>query len=231
MHNPFDDNDFPGHHWPEHPDPHAPHSGWDLDPHADFSDPGDPHSGLSHPENWNPPSLGDGAPDPHENFHGSEHLPLDSHPGDPTDPHCPEAGLHSPHFLNWESHDPGGALSSEPVGDIHASSPLHFASDPSSGHPHIHLNDNGDVYLDDHGQIGEVQGHNIYNSGHWECGYWTTEGKVYDHFDHLVGWVAPDGHVYAKGQESDPEVYQTNSGVAGGAAYLLLVWCGGQTHV
>jgi len=48
-----------------------------------------------------------------------------------------------------------------------------------------------------------------------------------------VGWVHPDGHVYAKGSSSDQglEVYQTEKGVAGGAAYLLLVWCGGQTHV
>jgi len=107
---------------------------------------------------------------------------------------------------------------------------VHFRSSTESSHPYITMGDSGYVYLNGDKEVGHINGHTVYNKSDWNCGYWTTDGKVYDYHDNLVGWVHPDGHVYAKGKDGDLEVYETDKGVAGGAAYLLLVWCGGQTH-
>lgn len=140
----------------------------------------------------------------------------------------PDAHPHS-HDSNWtpqyEHHTFGSAANS---------SVLRFeSSSDSNTHPYITVSDSltGHVYLNGDKDIGHIDGHAVYNSDNHQCGYWKTDGKVYDYHDNLVGWVHPDGHVYVKGSSGDLEVYQTEKGVAGGAAYLLLVWCGGQTHV
>lgn len=71
--------------------------------------------------------------------------------------------------------------------------------------------------------VGTVNGRSIYNLAGDHLGYAGTDGKVYDHYDHCVGWV--DGcHVYNKG---GVEVYETTKGVVGAAAYLLCVYYGG----
>ncbi len=143
----------------------------------------------------------------------------------------PDAHQHS-HDSNWtpqpDHHTFGSAANS---------SVLHFeSSSDSNKHPYITVSDSGTghVYLNGDKDIGHIDGHTVYNSENWNCGHWETDGNIYDRHNNLVGWVHPDGCVYAKGSSSsapDLEVYQTDKGVAGGAAYLLLVWCGGQTHI
>jgi len=101
----------------------------------------------------------------------------------------------------------------------------------SDSKPYITIDDLGYVYFKGENEVGRIEGHTVYNKFHDNCGYWTTDGKVYDYYDNLVGWVHPNGTVYAKGKDGDLEVHKTGKGAAGGAAYLLLVWCGGQTHI
>jgi len=208
---------------PEHPNAPDP-SEWNAghhEHHGNLEHDAHPHQpempNLSHPD-WtdsaNAHSFGD-----------SEH-PLQT---DWTSS-LPDAHPHS-YNSNWtpqyEHHTSGSAANS---------SVLHFeSSDNSNKHPYITVSDSGTghVYLNGDKDIGRIDGHTVYNSENWNCGRWETDGNIYDRHNNLVGWVHPDGHVYAKGSSSDQglEVYQTEKGVAGGAAYLLLVWCGGQTHV
>jgi hypothetical protein len=85
--------------------------------------------------------------------------------------------------------------------------------------PHIykHTSDNSSSL------VGEIYGRTIYDSTGHNLGYAGTDGKVYDHYDHCVGWV--NGcHVY---NTSGVEVYETTKGVIGAAAYLLCVYYGG----
>lgn len=109
---------------------------------------------------------------------------------------------------------------------------LMSSSSSSNHHPYITIGSaNGYVYFngDPSRYIGSVNGHAINNSAGRQVGYWTTDGKIYDVYKNLKGWVDPSsGCVYATGSNGGVEVYQTTS-VTGGAAYLLLVWCGGQT--
>jgi len=208
---------------PEHPNVPDP-SEWNAGHH-------EPHGHSehhAHPHHLETPNLSrsdwtDSA-NAHSSFGDSEH-PLQT---DWTSP-LPDA-VHPPH-----SHDPNWTpqYDHHTFGSAANSSVLHFeSSSDSNKHSYITVSDSltGHVYLNGDKEIGRIDGHKIYNSKDWDCGYWKTDGKVYDYHDNLVGWVHPDGHVYAKGSNGDVEVYETGKGVAGGAAYLLLVWCGGQTH-
>ena len=90
--------------------------------------------------------------------------------------------------------------------------------------------------IDDYGSIykhtpegnshyeGYVKGRTVYNASNCELGYGGRDGKVYDRFDHVVGWVDACGDVYNAAGE---KVYHTTKGVVGGAAYLLDVYYGG----
>jgi len=71
--------------------------------------------------------------------------------------------------------------------------------------------------------VGDVDGRSVYNTSHHYLGYAGTDGKIYDNYDHCVGWVEGD-RVY---NTSGVEVYETHKGVVGGAAYMLLVYYGG----
>ncbi|MFB2917245.1 hypothetical protein [Aerosakkonema funiforme] len=92
----------------------------------------------------------------------------------------------------------------------------------------VHIWNDGDVWLYRNGNhvsnLGHVNGRTIYNSAGHEAGYAGTDGKIYDRNDKCVGRVDACGHVY---NTADEEVYTTNNGVVGGAAYLLLVYLGG----
>lgn len=115
---------------------------------------------------------------------------------------------------------------------FHAPSITFHSSSDDQHHPHLSLRNNGDVYQNDK-FFGEIEGHTVYNAGRYNCGYYTNTGKVYDYFDHLVGEVLPNGHVYLAKSNGDlvDTGYIAEKGVAEGSAYLLLYWCGGQTHI
>jgi len=219
----------------------------ELDPdYVDPSDPSefDPVQPVSH-NSFHSREWGSGHHDPHGDFHprdwGAEHHGHHEHHR-----HHEQQAHHSGiHHSGWTSplsddhHQHSHDANWMPQQDHHIfgsaanSSVRHFeSSSDSSKHPYITVSDSsmGYVYLNGDKDIGRIDGYTIYNSRNLNCGHWTTDGKVYDYHDNLVGWVHPDGHVYAKGSSGDVEVYQTDKGVAGGAAYLLLVWCGGQTH-
>ncbi|MCP4345388.1 MAG: hypothetical protein GY795_07665 [Desulfobacterales bacterium] len=175
----------------------------------------------------------------------SEHLPDPDHSGTEFQNDGHNQFNTEPHHTGWtdsftdshhhESHANQGDNFSDhhslhSLNQVHHTS-LSLHSADLSNKPYITIDSAGYVYLNGDREVGRIDGHTIYNEGGWNCGYWTTDGKVYDYHDHLKGWVHPDGHVYAKGSNGDLEVYQSGRGVAGGAAYLLLVWCGGKTHI
>lgn len=120
----------------------------------------------------------------------------------------------------------------QPQSELHAHHFTFHASSNDAGHPHLSIRSNGDVYQNDK-YFGEIKGHTIYNAGDWNCGYYTNTGKVYDYHDHLVGEVLPNGHVCMAKSNGDlvDTGYVAEKGAAEGAAYLLLYWCGGQTHI
>ncbi len=203
------------------------HSGWNDSHsgiHDNLNDSG--ISDISHSD-WNDSNT------LHNFDHSGTELQHDSAPDDPhhTDslPDLSSLIHHQPDYSDnfTDHHSFHNSIHSANSMPMHS---VHFRSSTESNHPYITMSDLGYVYLKGDKEIGRVEGHTVYNNSHYNCGYWTTEGKVYDYHDNLVGWVHPDGHVYAKGKDGDLEVYETDKGVAGGAAYLLLVWCGGQTH-
>lgn len=95
--------------------------------------------------------------------------------------------------------------------------------------PYTTINQNGQVYKhigNDSDYVGYVDHRSVYSWNRDYLGYGGTDGKIYDHDDHCVGWVDSCGHVYNK---AGVEVSETSKGVVGGAAYLLLVYYGGVT--
>ncbi|HBL12488.1 MAG TPA: hypothetical protein DD379_14000 [Cyanobacteria bacterium UBA11162] len=95
---------------------------------------------------------------------------------------------------------------------------LNFDSEPrvmySSSHhhcPYTTISDNGMIYKHTSDSsiasnyVGYLNGRSVYNSSNYYLGYAGTDGKVYDNYDHYVGWT--DGcHVYNK---AGVEVYET----------------------
>lgn len=89
-----------------------------------------------------------------------------------------------------------------------------------TGMVYKHTSDNpGDSYY-----AGYVSDRSIYNSSNYYQGYGGTDGKIYDHYNHCVGWVNSCGDVF---NTAGVKIYHTTKGVVGGAAYLLLVYHGG----
>lgn len=90
------------------------------------------------------------------------------------------------------------------------------------------IGDTGQVYKHtsdtDSNYAGYINDRSVYNSSGYYQGYGGTNGKIYDHNDHCVGWVDSCGDVY---NTSGVNVYHTTKGVVGGAAYILLVYHGG----
>jgi len=166
-----------------------------------------------------------------------------------------DAGLHGHVHLSGHVHSSGLETDQTDSGDPHAHLSI-LGSDWFDPDHHIHHDtyssqithrtfssssstnnfvtigsNTGYVYHNNDDNIGYIKGHSIYNASDWNCGYWTNEGKIYDANDNLQGWVDTDGHLYVKGKNGDVELYHTRTGgVTEGAAYLLLVWCNGQTH-
>lgn len=151
----------------------------------------------------------------------------------------------NPHYQQHDYHQSGGyedsftySHGSYNFGDMgnHEYHSLSFASkqmvmESSSHHhcPYTTISDSGDIYKhtsdssSDSYYVGHINGRSVYNLSNDYLGYAGTDGKVYDNYDHCVGWT--DGcHVYNK---SGVEVYETTKGVVGAAAYLLCVYYGG----
>ncbi len=206
------DPDYPSGHDPSDSDPVPPDSHDNFHPR----DWGSGHHGShhNHPGEWGAEHHGHHEHQAHHS--GSHHSGWTSPLPDDQHPHS-----HDPNWTPHQDHHTFGSAANP--------SARHFES--SSDSPYITISDSGPgyVYLNGHKEIGRIDGYTVYNSQNLNCGHWTKDGKVYDYYDNLVGWIEPNGGVYVKGR--DGEVYHTDKGVAGGAAYILLVWCGGQTHV
>ncbi len=113
---------------------------------------------------------------------------------------------------------------------------LHFESHlmvmNSSSHHCLYttISDSGQVYKhtsdnpNDSYYVGYISNGSIYNSSGYYQGYGGANGRIYDHLNHFVGSVDGCGNVC---NTAGIKVYQTTKGVAGAAAYLLLVYHGG----
>ncbi|NEO40214.1 MAG: hypothetical protein F6J90_29265 [Moorea sp. SIOASIH] len=103
-------------------------------------------------------------------------------------------------------------------------------SDPSScsGEIYTTINHSGSIYKHTPDGNSYYEGYvierTVYNASGEELGYGGRDGKIYDHFDHLMGRVDACGDVYNAAGE---KVYHTTKGVVGGAVYLLDVYYGG----
>jgi len=91
--------------------------------------------------------------------------------------------------------------------------------DDTNGHIYKHIDDysSGDW-------VGYVRENSVYNWHGDYLGYAGNNGSIYDVNNHVIGWVdSVNGHVY---NSAGVQVYNTNSGVIGAAAYLLCAYQG-----
>jgi len=90
--------------------------------------------------------------------------------------------------------------------------------DDGNGYIYKHLDDSSSDW------VGYVRDESVYNWHGDYLGYAGNDGNIYDNNNHVIGWVdSTNGHVY---NSAGVEVYDTNNGVVGGAAYLLCVYHG-----
>ena len=196
-----------------------------------------------HDADWNAPTF-DAAqhesPFDPTNWQDPAHLSSEDMLTSAFETHLPDVTLNdltaSPHLDSSQQHDwttlPDLHHDLQPHSEPHTQHFTFHASSNDTGHPHLSIRSNGDVYQGDK-YFGEIKGHSIYNAGDYNCGHYTNTGKVYDYYEHLVGEVLPNGHVCMAKSNGDlvDTGYIAEKGAAEGAAYLLLYWCGGQTHL
>lgn len=151
-----------------------------------------------------------------------------------------QAGLHYSggveDSLSTFSHHPPDSMHT--LQNLQESHPWHnypgIMQSPSTMHSsnsvYTTISDHGKVYkhTSDHphhsNYAGYIQDRSIYNPSGAYQGYGGTDGKIYDHHNHCIGWVDGCGDVY---NTAGVQVYHTTKGVVGGAAYVLLVYHGG----
>jgi len=90
--------------------------------------------------------------------------------------------------------------------------------DDSNGYIYKHVDDNSSDWA------GYIRDNAVYNWHGDYLGYAGNNGSVYDHNEHVIGWVdAHNGHVY---NSAGVQVYDTTRGAVGAAAYLLCIYKG-----
>ena len=197
-----------------------------------------------HDADWNAPTF-DAAqhesPFDPTNWQDPAHLSSEDMLTSAFETHLPDVTLNdltaSPHLDSSQQHD------WTTLPDLHYHDVLphnephaqHFTFHASSDFkPYTTINDDGSVYKHTESHqvcgdyVGDVDGRNVYNShlhtsNHY-LGHGSLDGKVYDSHDHYVGRMDTYGHIYNAAGE---HVHDTNRGVAGAAAYLLLCYLGG----
>ncbi|BAY26704.1 hypothetical protein NIES2100_65200 [Calothrix sp. NIES-2100] len=113
---------------------------------------------------------------------------------------------------------------------LHLENHLMVMNSSSHNCPFTTISDSGQVYKhtsdnsSDNYYAGYISDRSIYNPSGSYQGYGGTDGKIYDHNNHCVGWIDSCGDVY---NTAGIQVYHTTKGVVGGAAYMLLVYHGG----
>ncbi|GEM_PF-1730146 len=138
-----------------------------------------------------------------------------------TPPSIPHTHYHPPHdFFTHPFHEGKlQHLASSEICTFHSS---------SDANPYTTVESNGDIrkYVgnDSIGDwVATVHDGKVYNLRNDYLGRAGTDGNVYDEHDKVIGWVDNQGQVF---DSAGHHVYDTTSGVVGGAAYLLTIYGG-----